>query len=174
MGTLFFYLRPTLSYIYFYLQDDLQDGVGTHCPTRNSTKRGDLFPFGILGRMLFATWVEVTTWTALKTQCELGGVEVSTAHSFPVDSYPGSILVSAGKTCVIQGNGKTLDAGGSGHILTVSGAGSSLQMHNLSLINGLSGSSVSSSKLFSDLSLVKISLEIPAGHMELLGRSYLC
>jgi hypothetical protein len=116
--------------------------------------------------MLFATWVEVTTWTALKTQCELGGVEVSTAHSFPVDSYPGSILISAGKTCVIQGNGKTLDAGGSGHILTVSGAGSSLQMHNLSLINGLSGSSVSSSKLFSDLSLVKISLEIPAGHME--------
>jgi hypothetical protein len=53
-GDAFFYycVQPSLTYIFIC---DLQDGVGTHCPTRNSTKRGDLFPFGILGRMLFAT-----------------------------------------------------------------------------------------------------------------------
>jgi hypothetical protein len=46
------------------------------------------------------------------------------------------ILVSAGKTCVIQGNGKILDAGGGGRIFKVTGTGSSLQVHNLALING--------------------------------------
>jgi hypothetical protein len=81
--------------------------------------------------------VEVTTWGDLKTQCEAGGAVVSLAVSFPVDSYPGEISVSAGnKTCVIQGNGKTLDAGGGGRIFKVTGTGSSLQLHNLSLING--------------------------------------
>jgi hypothetical protein len=91
---------------------------------------------GHLHLHLFATRVEVTTWTELKTQCGLGGVEVSTAHSLPVDSYPGEILIRAGKTCVIHGNGKTLDAGGGGRIFSASGTGpgSSLQVHNLALI----------------------------------------
>jgi hypothetical protein len=80
--------------------------------------------------------VEVTTWGDIKTQCEAGGAVVSLAVSFPVDSYPGEISVSAGKTCVIHGNGKILDAGGGGRIFKVTGTGSSLQLHNLSLING--------------------------------------
>jgi hypothetical protein len=81
--------------------------------------------------------VEVTTWGDLKIKCEEGGAIVSLAVSFPtVGSYPGEILVSAGKTCVIQGNGKTLDAGGGGPIFKVSDTGSSLQVHNLALING--------------------------------------
>jgi hypothetical protein len=80
--------------------------------------------------------VEVTTWGDLKIQCEAGGAVVSLAHSFPVDSYPGEILVSAGKTCEIHGNGKTLDAGGEGRIFKVTGTGSSLEVHNLALING--------------------------------------
>jgi predicted outer membrane repeat protein len=51
------------------------------------------------------------------------------------DSYPGEISVSD-KTCVIHGNGKTLDAGGGGRIFKVTGTGSSLEVHNLALING--------------------------------------
>jgi hypothetical protein len=82
--------------------------------------------------------VEVTTWEDLKTQCEAGGAVVSLAVSFPVDSYllTGEIVVSAGKTCVIQGNGKTLDAGGGGRFFQVNGIGSFLQVHNLALVNG--------------------------------------
>jgi hypothetical protein len=94
--------------------------------------------------------VEVTTAEDLKTYCE-GGANVSLAVSFPVDSYPGEDfpwgttisypgeIFLDGTTCVIQGNGKTLDAGGRGRFFQVKNTGSSLQVHNLALVNGNGG-----------------------------------
>ena len=81
--------------------------------------------------------VVVDNWADMKTQCE-AGYEVSLAQSFEGDSasYPGEIDFS-GKACVIRGNGKTLDAGGAGRFFTGSGTGSSLEVHGLTLRNGV-------------------------------------
>jgi hypothetical protein len=91
--------------------------------------------------------VVVDNWADMKTQCEAGH-EVSLAQSFEGDfaSYPGEIDFS-GKVCVIRGNGKTLDAGGnveanvltgkSGRFFTGTGTGSSLEVHGLTLRNGV-------------------------------------
>ena len=116
---------------------------------------------GGANRRLSLSTVEVTTWGDLKTQCEAGGAVVSLAVSFPVDSYPGEISVSAGKTCEIHGNGKTLDAGGEGRIFKVTGTGSYLEVHNLSLING-AVSTVSKFAIRLNIYVLKIDAAPPA------------
>ena len=98
------------------------------------------------------TKVDAANWADLKTLCEAGGNNVTLTDSFDASSYTEQIDFS-GKTCVVIGNGKTLDAGNTGRFFYGSGAGSSLEVHNLVLMNG-SASDVSNFKaVFRETSL---------------------
>jgi hypothetical protein len=124
----------------------------------------------------FASSLKVTAanWAELKTMCEAGGNEVSLSDSFDGSVYSGHIDFS-GKTCMIKGRGQILDANEGGRFFYGMGAGSSLEVHGLVLKNGkFSAGHVRLSFHLHFFFLEKELTQLLVGHMELLGRSYLC